>query len=128
MGLPSKVGVGTAGTKPSLSQGHTQPQGKPGFLPASQDLDLESTWPFQLSYLATHPSWLESEAHPQTRALPLRRSPEDAASPMHRPQSRGRREGWGDAMEPGWLRLETRVCQTRSHATSAKMRSGPHLP
>lgn len=36
MGLPSKVGAGTAGTMPSLYQAHTQLQGKLGILPASQ--------------------------------------------------------------------------------------------
>ena len=41
MGLPSKVGAGTATTKPSLYRGHTQLQGKAGIVPASQDLGLE---------------------------------------------------------------------------------------
>lgn len=36
LGLPSKVGAGTAGTMPSLYRAHTQLQGELSFLPASQ--------------------------------------------------------------------------------------------
>lgn len=51
MGLPSEVGAGTAGTKPSLYQTHTQLQGKPGILPASQDLGLEFHLTFPTLFL-----------------------------------------------------------------------------
>lgn len=53
MGLPSKVGEETVGTKPSFCQGHMQLQGKPGILPASHHLglDLELDFPSSLATL-----------------------------------------------------------------------------
>lgn len=71
MGLPSKVGAGTAGTEPSLYRTHTQLQGKPGFLPAPQDQGLE----FHLAF----PSSLAALPR-ASRVLPLLRSPPEVTS------------------------------------------------